>query len=454
MSILDALARMEVLPKWLGQQEWAKLVDPQRVLAPMHEAAARLAEGVVSTTNPSPPCDPQRAWIRLRDAGYDLAALSEIEARSLCLSVETATLPDVIGALSRSEILPRRKFWIAGLIAAYFGKWREMERPEEVEELLCRVLGLYKGRNRSLLGYRDRRDRLFSARAPAALAKEMVGDRRETIDFLQNLEIPATSGLGLAVADSAIQAWRYEFRVAEYGCSEREALDRLEYLLTKLLCSPNVRAEVFAGGVTECVLSGWADRSKEFRKHSLRFIHDSPRLGDPRLPANRANWTAVDTKVKQTVLSWLAHDALLFFFEQVLPDRSEVAERKKFWLQYVGRVSDFRVALSTEDRTRLRAEAGKLPQFSQTDHAKTSAFLMRFRGQSDMVVVEFSQSGNAAYLYDAKVFEDRVGTFHRPRFGIDSELKHRDKVGRILHVPRGGWQDKARKQMATYGIRP
>jgi hypothetical protein len=163
----------------------------------------------------------------------------------------------------------------------------------------------------------------------------------------------------------------------------------------------------------------------------------------------------VKREAKERFLAWIAKESIVFFFNHVLPDNSENRRRKDFWLKYARQLVDFQVALSDRDLVRLtaRALAGGLPSSARVDHQTTSAFLMRFRGSrgSDVIVVEFSESGNAAHKFEAKQFESKAGTLRSRSFRFVT-LKHEADENRIVH--RGDrWESMAFNRMAEWGIR-
>ena len=78
---------------------------------------------------------------------------------------------------------------------------------------------------------------------------------------------------------------------------------------------------------------------------------------------------------------------------------------------------------------------------------------MKFDGyyQKTITVVEFSETGNAAYLYDDSKF---LINLNKNVYRKDSELKVMEEaVHRIHH--RGDWETRsARDISATFGIKP
>ena len=66
---------------------------------------------------------------------------------------------------------------------------------------------------------------------------------------------------------------------------------------------------------------------------------------------------------------------------------------------------DFQVAVSEADLWKVKASQKKseLLLYSQVAHPTTSAFLMKFEGYGGhFLVVEFSETGNAAYIFRMK----------------------------------------------------
>jgi hypothetical protein len=174
--------------------------------------------------------------------------------------------------------------------------------------------------------------------------------------------------------------------------------------------------------------------------------------GDPRLRA--ANWAGMDPAATAKFLKWIAKESIVFFFNHVLPDNSANERRKDFWLEYVGAIKDFQVALSDLHYDRLYASSRlkDVPGFGRVDHDKTSAFIMNFsvRGGEDIIVAEFSDTGNAAHVFIAPAFERKAGSLRSIRFEF-AKLKHEANEDRILHL--GAWEYYARNKLARWGVR-
>jgi hypothetical protein len=190
------------------------------------------------------------------------------------------------------------------------------------------------------------------------------------------------------------------------------------------------------------------------------LILTDERLGDPRLANCARNWRTVPEESKERFFSWLAQETLQFFFETLVPVNDENRRRADFWLKYAnthGKIKDFQVAVSDQDRPKIRASRAKtIPTYSEVNGGHTSAFLMVFEGYgTEYVVIEFSETGNAAYIYERKVFERSGARLRSNSFHLNEDLKRmRDKKDRILHSAGGErWEVGARRKLAELGIR-
>jgi hypothetical protein len=230
---------------------------------------------------------------------------------------------------------------------------------------------------------------------------------------------------------------------------------RREYLLGHLLSWQGWPPDWFKAEVSKTILHPSA-QVEQVRDRVRRFVLDDPRLGDPRL--RQPNWTGI-REAERRVIEWLSQFDIAFFFEHVLPQRSDPHGRKQFWLKYVGRVIRSRPLLNWDDRVRLetvlRAKREESMNFGRID-GDTSAFLLDF---DKIVVVEFSAPGNACYVYTKADFNRILGDFWTQQKLTVSGLKK--KTPSLTKQPgsgwdgvhRRGWQTDASQLLALYGVR-
>jgi len=84
---------------------------------------------------------------------------------------------------------------------------------------------------------------------------------------------------------------------------------------------------------------------------------------------------------------------------------------------------------------------------------------MVFEGwtRKEYVVIEFSDTGHAAYIYEREVFEASGAKIRSNSFDMGDDLRRmNDAHDRILHPvdTRVRWETKARRKLADLGIRP
>ena len=85
------------------------------------------------------------------------------------------------------------------------------------------------------------------------------------------------------------------------------------------------------------------------------------------------------------------------------------------------RIRDFQVAVSEADAWKVKAskENAELLYYSHVFHPTTSAFMMKFEGYGGhFLVVEFSEKGNAAYIFRFEAFEAQGVTMRTHRFEL------------------------------------
>jgi hypothetical protein len=400
-----------------------------------------------------PPLNPSEVWASFVKSNHNIDSLDARQLRSLFVTPTTALKTQLIrGCEAKPEVLSRTGC-LHGLINAYFLLWGEIEGQVAVEKLIKTSLLQYQRRNPVLGHFRRRMTDLFSTNAPEILATRAVTRSEAVLQLLKADHIPQNSKFGHATLAAAIRAFVGYFVKTDFRGQEAECVELLAYAIRELLIETTPRDEFYA--LMECLILAYAALNLEMFRQKVRdFTMQEKRLGDPRLPRNAANWALVKPEARNRLLGWLAKDSILFFFNYILPNNSENRRRKDFWLEYHDQVRDFQVALSDKDFNRLMAysQRQQIPQFSRVNHPTTSAFLLRFEEEnSGIYVVEFSETGNAAYIFTSRNFRANLGSIRKDSFELVRELKHSSRSDRIIH--NGGWEYGARRQLAKLGIR-
>lgn len=184
-------------------------------------------------------------------------------------------------------------------------------------------------------------------------------------------------------------------------------------------------------------------------------------FGDPRRPPESTGWRALRARDEPAYLWFLERlitEDITVFFEHAMNDR----RRKAFWLRYLRSVrrtvcilnqvvhERLTVRLAGSD-AKLAAAMSRALKFAGPNSG-AQAFCLYF---DTLVVVEFSDEGNAAYVYDRTVFEKH---FERDIFSGQcrghKDLKSVPLAGnrRIRHA--GDWEHAAASDLASSRIHP
>jgi hypothetical protein len=459
MNLISAIARLGQLGSDLGSGALIAPVDAKLECAELYRTIAALQEAVPTGAQQAVDAltleNARRRWNKCRP---DINALSSREIRILTWDLDTALNPEFVGALERHEAFHRKRIWIEGLAAAYFARWRMMRDPERLEQVL-RVASRRPcvGKGWLALCGNHAAD-IFSAKAPAFIARGAL-DRKAPIDSeLARWSLQGHSQLREATVEAAIEEWLRRHFTSHQRMSDVRATRELAILFEELLPMAGASSQQFHEAVGKVIL--W-DRARDVgavQEGIQGWVLKSDRLGDPRHPTNLRKWNLVDSEALRRFKSWLAKGDLLFFFEFVIPDGQDPHGRKPFWLRYISQVEDSRVLLCAKDRDRLtRTTHEQFSYGSITDSFEVSAFLMRFRTKhGDIVVVEFSKSGNRVYIHEATQFAKHLGSLRALEFRVGSEkgLKHASRLARFTHHPPGAWQREVRAYLADeHGIR-
>jgi len=400
-----------------------------------------------------PKLNAERVWSAFAASRYDLDVLDGLQFRALCSDEKTSLRPEFISALTRNPEKLKRSRCLYGMVNGYFTEWRTMSDPISVEHLLISVCSNYANKNPVVQKWHASRQ-LFTDQAAAFLADQICSEQKAVDEVLKSHYVGPLTKLGLSVRASAARVAGDYLRRTESSRDSEWSLSYLQWMTENVL-SDLTLPDAFYYAVSSLIVSESARRSESFQRALRSYVQHHKRLGDPRVRESSLNWRSMASEAAQRYLSWLARDSIIFFFNTILPNNNENRRRKDFWLRYHDRIKDFQVALSEADVWKVKAsqQGSEILYYSQVFHPTTSAFLMRFEGYGEhFIVVEFSEKGNAAYIFSAADFESRKVTMRSLRFELKKHLKFDDRH-RIIHI--GAWEDKAAYKLSSqFGIRP
>ncbi len=462
IQILQGLERMTADLTELRESMMWSPVDPAPYLKQLDRAVEALEAKSNRVSSPKPPLDPEEVWARWRGLDFDLTKLDAREVRSLCVSPKTAMRRPLVSALVSDPEALKRWINLNGFVQAYFGQWRSMENPEAVEKLIQKMLidGRLLRRSRIVDLWRQSVF-LFSQEASRRLGKIILKDRKSVQQSCAEYCIEISSPLASAAHEYAAAAATEELVQRDSRIGHELALRELQWISGQLLI-PSLKPDAYRQAMSKLIVSRMAEGTPSFQSALVGLVHADERLGDPRLAYFAPNWRTVP-EARERFLAWLAKETLQFFFDTLVPKNDRNRRRAEFWLEYAkkqGKIKDFQVAVSEEDRPKIRASRAKMiPSYSIITGGKASAFLMVFEGwdRKEYVVIEFSETGHAAYIYEREVFEASGARMRSNSFNLSNDLRRmNDAQDRILHLvdTRERWESKAKNKLSDLGIRP
>jgi len=444
MKLLEALGELSETVRYLRAQPLARRMDPSVELRRLREAAETLRVSVKFDKEPNKlEVDQLAEQCRLRNFALDIFSRRDLRLLAwhdgLLMNAEFRR--NLLALIEGGQVRPN----LSVLAKVYFGAWGHHENPRDFEALLRGVAERQPGYSTVHQLYKNHPISIFGDRADEFLVNEMFSTNTSVTEVLNRWDVPGKSCL----ADGVIKAFLHRSLVLieEGKSSDIEGI-------AQTLKLPGVSLEMTRKAAERLILCRQADRVEDFRREVEMFVLDHPQLGDPRYPNNIPHWSGIDRRAEQTFRGWRNKVDLIFFFNSVMKDQADKQGRKLFWLRYVSLAHESFVALCPTDAYRLRAALWreKIQYRKIIDDQEVSCFVMRFRGQSeDMVIAEFSNVGKLR-IFRHQSFLQKIGSMDRQEFGLKDLRNDRGAIEGISHIT--GWQSKTRNALASYGIRP
>ncbi|HXG22743.1 MAG TPA: EH signature domain-containing protein [Methylomirabilota bacterium] len=417
---------------------------PSRLESLAHQFAKE--EEKPSPSKP-PPIDPEEArkqwqhYLKTRDA-------SQIERRALrylCWDTEVAATPTFLRLIAQPDRPPSAPM-ILGLLGVHHALWSTPN--DTLERLIVKWLRGYEGYNpvvRHLVAIADE----VVGRDAAWRASRTAFEKRLTSrQLLEERGLTLQSAYAFTVAAELLKA---NVQILERAGD----LHRAHYICDQLIPTDRdlLKPDTFADAVKRLVTIAVRATDVQFQDVVKGFVLLEPRLGDPRRHA--ARWeNAGLAREAEIVKGWLAKEDLEFFFNLIMEGQEDRHHRRNFWLRYVQKAKDFRVAIGEADHQRLRMKLNDLRKrgrdYASLDDWEASAFIMDF---GSVIVVEFSKAGNACSIHDAKSSREKLGDFQINKF-YKTRLKKRPRsLGWFRHDQEGKWMWDIQQYLARFGIR-
>ena len=188
-----------------------------------------------------------------------------------------------------------------------------------------------------------------------------------------------------------------------------------------------------------------------------RLLRSSTSFPDPRTSTSDG-WglvKKVEPQLFEQLMQRLVTADLELFFRHAM----KAKDREDFWLTYLGSIRRTVAVLARETRAKLEQalrrqsrqdgqKGGVLERTCSVPNGRLNAFCLFF---DRLVIVEFSDENNAAYVYAKAHFEKTIFSGGASLQKAE-DLKDSSAAGRIVH--RGNWQEAASELLQSYGIVP
>lgn len=441
-DLTDSMRALHRLARELALETRKPWPDPSSQLGRLQAVVANLGEAKPARPVRCPE-EYQRQWHRfLEDKNQ---AVEPRAIRYLCWQSEIATSQRFQYYLDQTNVELERSS-LQGLVRSCHAQWSpEFAKGQVVARIRDRVK-TYKGPNRLLSLWRENLALILGPKGAEEFGTHLV---KNLPRIEEHCELWGITDKTCAYVQAAVQ---YAIEI----CRERmdTDLEKRQYLLKELLLwrGWGGAPDAFKKEVSNVILHLVTTEVADIRESVTHLVLNDSRLGDPRLEHNKLNWAGL-VEAKDRIIEWLSQLDIVFFFESVLAPGKDPHGRKEFWLRYLPSIKRSRALLSWKDWYRLRdilKQKGQNLVGSMDDRSTTSAFLLNFK---NLLAIEFSETGNACYLYREADIDKIVPEFYASRAFATKELKRRDLPHRRQRHP-SGWQEEAAQVLAQFGIRP
>lgn len=375
----------------------------------------------------------RRLLAREKLTAADVRTCSAVANTTITIGTEEVRLvqqPDAIDFLVQEarRQRPRQFVRIAGAMAhAWFSSPTRTDTPGA-----RKLVG-------AITEFAERADRLTASGA-ALLELKPVFERFDATPFvayLRDLQPAAIAPLRTIAVPSSSWVWQEVARAGLDAASaegDRAFRARVNDRLDLLREHPE-QERLGVGLLLNRIASG-SERKEMYRLRDKAVEV----LGNPMQSNSDADWARwASPEARRMVVAWLTRQVVRTFFETLNGADSD-PRRAAFWENYAEAIDELWIYVSEETRRREGQAVASMKQIlgdhvRLLDELSMNVFAMRLTGH---VFVEFSETSNAAYVYEHQALPPGFGTRQPsgPDFK-DMALKER----RILH--QGSWEPKA-----------
>lgn len=375
----------------------------------------------------------------------DLSAQDEKKVlRTLCYYLSEIKSDVALKAILHGIDEKWANSFFLGLIDHVFQFWNPLSSKfRNVRDFLKTKLKRYDGTNPMYVFLRDNIDCLED-NGPVSLGAQLKVNHKTIMSCTEKLGLPEQKISYNYFSDVIYTYYKYKF--IDDGNYE-ELINVLN-----LHNNPITDKSVIPLFITQ--KKGLSTSSKEALETLSKL-----RIGDCE---NNAKWSLpaeVETErhellkeAQKLIRFWTNEKYISVYFEKCVDD----AQRKHFWLKYIKDIERIRIAGSKVTKQRMNTDSrliqllqGKFILGTNNTRSDTSAIIMQIRGK---VYIEFSEKGNALYVYQEqklpveKMFSRTTiqsinnlkRTYMNQLIEIESWDEWHNEYGRMVHI--GEWE--------------
>lgn len=183
-----------------------------------------------------------------------------------------------------------------------------------------------------------------------------------------------------------------------------------------------------------------------YKKNLIEFLLNEQMFEDPRIH----KWEDFPTRALNIFVYWLNERDIRFFFECLTDEKSDIHNRKDFWIQNADKIEESVFLLGVNNiNKQFKLEINDFKKKYKdkffdigavNSYFTSNVFILKIKNR---IYIEFSEYANACYIYDYKDFCDKIrplyNTVYNRRKLRKSELKQPCCITKFSHNPR--WQE-------------
>lgn len=440
-DFLQSLKRLELLTVSRKPEEHIPFSDGEDICPKLRDATKELSAPVTSQV-PSFNRNQLLATWEAHKREPNTIPLRPRDFRHCCWEPEIAGDPEFQAILKTGQYTITASA-LRGMLYCYHQQFGRLSRNLELGSLLRRLIADKATTIGSFEVWNKQLDKIMGPEAPKLLAREASESWSLPEDKLKELGLNQTTEY----------ARRFASELAILAAEAFESIDigQVQQILDGIVSSKLVEGDHYKSALSTIIRSKRAERELTIQRQLLDFLLKNQGLGDPRITPE--NWAGISEVAKATVIQWLSKEDINLFFGLIMKDKEDKHGRKNFWLDYVDKIIRSRAFISRDDLQthavrleEIRAQGRSFGKFIGSSPA--SAFILEFK---NIVVVEFSEVGNACYIYQKNDFSEMVSNFWAEEIPFKS-LKDRDRGEKITHSSKS-WQPHTRLRLRHYGVR-